>query len=131
MNKIKKIIGFKPQNLFIAEVGIQRANSYYDRNMFEFTRDLSLSVCTKVSMLPEKTVLVEKISKNSRSDKCYKRLLKEEYYGEFGECTDDWCVVAKIMSPALPSNYKGRIKYSDAKKLEEEYDKIKTLKNWK
>lgn len=67
------------------------------------------SLCTHACLMPIKTVLLE----------------TNPFYGEFRKCTDDFCMVAQIISPALPSNYHGRIKYTNAKEMKEYF--IKTL----
>lgn len=130
MSLIKRIIGFNSKRLFIGKVGVQKTSNFIDKNMYRITKDPIFSLCISARMIPtsNKAVLLERNPSYSKfSAKCYKSAFGKEFYGEFGKCTDDMSMVAEIISPALPSNYKSRIKYSDAKKLEEKYAKTKVL----
>ncbi len=89
--------------------------------MSQLILDLYIFIDLEANMLPmAEVLLLERTKYPKDSSKCYKNAFGEEYYGEFGECLDDFCMVANIISPALLYYYKkSRIKYKDAKEIEE------------
>ncbi|MGN0973552.1 MAG: hypothetical protein ACI4OT_02285 [Bacilli bacterium] len=135
MNLIRKMIGFKAKDLYIAEPGINKiGDSYISKEILKYTGNPYLATCTEAKLIPitEKIVIVRKRNTDNNS-KLYKNIDSGDYYGKFGSCYDDNAMVVKIIRPLLPVDYNKRIKYSDIlelqnKDLSESEVKVKTLK---
>lgn len=115
MNLIRKIIGFKAKNLYIAEPGINKiVDSYISKEILKYTGNTYLATCTVARLLPtkERFVVVRKRNTDDES-KLYKNINNSEYYGEFGSCYDDNAMVVRIIRPLFSDDYNKRIKYND------------------
>lgn len=74
MNLIRKMIGFKAKDLYIAEPGINKiGDSYISKEILKYTGNTYLATCTVAKLLPikERFVIVRKRNTDDES-KLYK-----------------------------------------------------------
>lgn len=128
MKLVKKMIGYKKCELFLAEIGVNKEKEVYvSPELLELTHNKMLSLVKRTEMIKDnKVIIVRKANKEGYINK-YQDIESFEYYDEFGSClVDDYAKVVKIICPLYSPNISGRLKYKDIQN-EREKQKQKIL----